>query len=53
MIVNSSLPVKEVWKTSLLEDDLESIDLTKAGANTVFKVTLRTFEVATYRLLLD
>ena len=53
MIVNSSLPVKEVWKTILLEDDLEPVDLVKAGASAAFKITLRPFEVATYRLLLD
>ncbi|RPB20050.1 hypothetical protein L211DRAFT_842084 [Terfezia boudieri ATCC MYA-4762] len=51
-IITSSLFVKEVWKTNLLEDDLESVDLMKAGANTTFKITLRPFEVATFRLLL-
>jgi len=52
MIVFSSLPVKGVWKTNLLEDDLESVDLAKTGVSTAFKITLRPFEVATFRLLL-
>jgi len=44
--------VKEVWKTNLLEDDLELVGLEKTGASSAFKITLRPFEVATYRLLL-
>lgn len=49
----STLPVKGVWKTNLLEDDLEAIPIVKCGMETTFKITLRPFEVATYRLLLD
>lgn len=49
----STLPLKGVWKTNLLEDDLETIPIAKCGMETIFKITLRPFEVATYRLLLD
>jgi len=51
--VKSTLPLKGVWKTNLLEDDLETIPIAKCGMETIFKITLRPFEVATYRLLLD
>lgn len=53
LLMNSSLPVKGVWKTNLLEDDLEKVSHSTTESGISFKVTLRPFEVATYRLLLD
>ena len=41
--------VKKVHKTNVLEDDGEEIELDKDGG---FRITLRAFEVATYRLQL-
>jgi len=43
----SSLKVKKVFKSNILEDDCEELDLEKNGT---FAVELRPFEVATYRL---
>ncbi|KAI1143438.1 glycoside hydrolase family 38 protein [Hypoxylon sp. FL0543] len=47
--VKTDWDVKKVFKTNVLEDDLEEIKLNKDGT---FSVTLKAFEVATYRLQL-
>lgn len=47
--VKTSWDINKVWKTNLLEDDGEEIDLDTHGG---FKISLRPFEVATYRLQL-
>ena len=51
--IETSLPLKKVWKCNVLEDDEEEIHITKTsgGLNEV-KIELRAFEVATYRLQL-
>lgn len=50
------LPVKKAFKTNLLEDDLEELDFVHSEVSgkkvTNIKITLRPFEVATYRLQL-
>jgi alpha-mannosidase len=47
--VSTVWDVKKVWKTNILEDDGEEISLHKDGS---FPISLRAFEVATYRLQL-
>ncbi|ORY60182.1 glycosyl hydrolase family 38 domain-containing protein [Pseudomassariella vexata] len=47
--IKSMWDVKKVWKTNVLEDDDEEIALDKDGS---FLISLRPFEVATYRLQL-
>lgn len=47
--VSTAWDVKKVWKTNILEDDGEEISLHKDGS---FPISLRAFEVATYRLQL-
>jgi len=48
------LPIKAVYKTNILEDDISEVPLAEAAAtgHRCFKITLRPFEVATYRLQL-
>ena len=47
------LPVKAVHKTNVLEDNISEVPLAQAAAgHRCFKITLRPFEVATYRLQL-
>ena len=46
--IKTTLGVKKVWKTNLLEDDEEVIDI-KDGK---VRIELRAFEVATFRLQL-
>src|SRR5450432_1058932 len=46
--IETSLDVKKVWKTNVLEDDLEEVAIEKG----MVEITLRPFEVATYRLQL-
>lgn len=46
--IETSLDVKEVWRTNLLEDDEEKITIEKGKVN----IILRPFEVATFRLQL-
>ena len=46
--IKTTLGVKKVWKTNLLEDDGEVIDI-KDGE---VRIELRAFEVATFRLQL-
>ncbi|KAF8475945.1 glycosyl hydrolases family 38 N-terminal domain-containing protein, partial [Kalaharituber pfeilii] len=50
--VKSSLKVREVWKANLLEDDLESVTVVSTPGHSSFQITLRPFEVVTYRLVL-
>ncbi|KAH0565714.1 hypothetical protein GP486_000878 [Trichoglossum hirsutum] len=47
-VIKTSLPVKKVWKTNVLEDDLEEIKVEKGEV----EIELRAFEVATFRLQL-
>jgi alpha-mannosidase len=45
-VIKTSLPVKMVWKTNVLEDDLEEIKV----ENGEVEIELRAFEVATFKL---
>ena len=47
--IKTSLGVKRVWKTNLLEDDGEEMALRRGGE---VRIELRAFEVATFRLQL-
>ena len=47
-IIKTTLGVKKVWKTNLLEDDGEVMEI-KDGE---VRIELRAFEVATFRLQL-
>lgn len=47
-IIETSLPVKKVWKCNVLEDDEEPIEVHEGTVH----IELRPFEVATYRLQL-
>jgi alpha-mannosidase len=47
-IIKTSLPVRRVWKTNVLEDDLEEVKVEKGE----IEIELRAFEVATFRLQL-
>ncbi len=47
--ITSTWDVKKVYKTNILEDDGEEVELDKDGS---FQITLQPFEVATYRLQL-
>ena len=44
------IPVQKVWKTNVLEDDLEEMKIGSSG--TGMEIEVRAFEVATYRLQL-
>ena len=46
----SNLPIKKAFKTNLLEEDKEEISVTNEHGKTIMPVTLRAFEIATYRL---
>jgi len=46
--IETTLDVKKVWKTNVLEDDEEELKIEGGKVN----ITLRPFEVATYRLQL-
>jgi len=46
--IETTLDVKKVWKTNVLEDDEEALTIEKGKVD----ITLRPFEVATYRLQL-
>lgn len=54
--LTSKHPIKRAYKTNILEDDLEEVELEKGERDgeevTILKITLRPFEVATYRLQL-
>lgn len=52
--IHTSLPVKNVWKTNILEDDEEELPTSKGEeeGKLAVKIELRPFEVATYRLQL-
>ena len=45
------LPVEAVYKTNVLKDDISEVPLAQAAAgHRCFNITLRPFEVSTYRL---
>jgi alpha-mannosidase len=46
--IETTLDVKKVWKTNILEDDEDELTIEKGKIN----ITLRPFEVATFRLRL-
>lgn len=46
--IEATLNVKKVWKTNLLEDDEEEVEIVEGKV----EITLRPFEVATFRLQL-
>ena len=52
--IASKLPVKSVWKTNVLEDDVEELQAVNTDSSGVVSVDieLRPFEVATFRLQL-
>lgn len=50
--IQSTLPVKRVWKCNVLEDDKEELQLQKAVGALAVDIELRAFEIATYRLQL-
>ncbi|KAJ6157462.1 hypothetical protein N7470_005054 [Penicillium chermesinum] len=50
--IQSSLPVKRVWKCNVLEDDGEELQLQSLDGGIAVNIELRAFEVATYRLQL-
>ena len=51
--IETSLPVKNVFKCNILEDDENhGLDIETAGDLSAIKIELRAFEVATYRLQL-
>jgi alpha-mannosidase len=50
-IIRTTLPVKKVTKTNVLEDDLEKVKFDTKNYTTI-EIELRAFEVATYRLQL-
>lgn len=51
--ITSKIPIKKAFKTNLLEDDLEEVAVIDAGAGVhQIPLTVRSFEVATYRLVL-
>ncbi|KAG0633137.1 Alpha-mannosidase [Tuber brumale] len=51
--VHTRLPVRAVYKTNVLEDDISEVALAEtATGHKCFKIVLRPFEVATYRLQL-
>ena len=49
--IETSLPVKKVYKTNVLEDDLEEVKISSSSKGKI-DIELRAFEVATYRLQL-
>jgi alpha-mannosidase len=50
--IRTSLPVSKVFKTNVLEDDLEKLETYEQGKLTLVDIELRAFEVATFRLQL-
>lgn len=50
--IRSSLPIKRVWKCNALEDDEEELKIHKVDDSTSVDISLRAFEIATYRLQL-
>lgn len=47
-----NLPVKKAYKTNILEDDLEELEVRKSDAGYQVDIELRGYEVATYRVQL-
>ncbi|KAJ5769373.1 CAZyme family GH38 [Penicillium odoratum] len=50
--IQSTLPVKRVWKCNVLEDDEEELKLQKTSNGITVNIELRAFEIATFRLQL-
>ncbi|PGH15631.1 hypothetical protein AJ79_02224 [Helicocarpus griseus UAMH5409] len=50
--IKTKLPVKQVWKCNLLEDDVEQLTTVQSDDSAKVDIELRAFEVATYRLQL-
>lgn len=50
--IETTLPVRKVYKTNVLEDDLEDLQMSTSGSKNRIDIELRAFEVATYRLQL-
>ncbi|KAB8229229.1 alpha-mannosidase [Aspergillus alliaceus] len=50
--IHSKLPVKEVWKCNVLEDNETALAITKGEETVDVNIELRAYEVATYRLQL-
>ncbi|KAJ5289199.1 CAZyme family GH38 [Penicillium angulare] len=50
--IQSTLPVKRVWKCNVLEDDEDELEFSKADGGIVVDIELRAFEIATFRLQL-
>jgi alpha-mannosidase len=50
--IHTKLPVKEVWKCNVLEDNVTSLISAKGKETVDVDIELRAFEVATYRLQL-
>ncbi|KAJ5555258.1 CAZyme family GH38 [Penicillium sp. DV-2018c] len=51
--IETSLPVKRVFKCNILEDDEHpALDIVRNDGNSAIKIELRAFEVATFRLQL-
>lgn len=48
--IKIGLPIKKVFKTNLLEEEIEELPI---SANKSFKVQLRSFEIATYKVILE
>lgn len=55
-IASTDLPVKRAWKTNLLEDDEQEVEVTESEVNgkriSQIAINLRAFEVGTWRLQL-
>ena len=50
--IETTLPVKKVYKTNVLEDDIDDTQMSTSESKTKIDIELRAFEVATYRLQL-
>ncbi|PGH28532.1 alpha-mannosidase [[Emmonsia] crescens] len=50
--IATKLPVKQVWKCNVLEDDLEQLAMVQTHGAAQVDIELRAYEVATYRLQL-
>lgn len=50
--LESKVPIKKAFRTNLLEDDLEELPVKAVDGGSKVAISLRAFEVATYRLVL-
>ncbi|KAJ5884878.1 CAZyme family GH38 [Penicillium taxi] len=50
--IESTLPVKRVWKCNVLEDDENELEIVKTNGTSSVSIELRAFEVVTFRLQL-